>query len=76
MLKRLREHKSLQGTLLVSPALLWMIALLIIPLILVVITSLGQRDPDGNVIYGFSLENYVRLTGTTAMSPRPSEASA
>ena len=65
MLKRLREHKSLQGTLLVSPALLWMIALLIIPLILVVITSFGQRDPDGNVIYGFSFDNYVRLTGTT-----------
>jgi hypothetical protein len=30
MLKRLRERQSLQGTLLISPALLWMIVLLII----------------------------------------------
>ena len=65
MLQRLRENKSLQGTLLVSPALLWMIALLIIPLILIVITSFGQRDADGNVIYTFTLENYTRLMGYT-----------
>jgi spermidine/putrescine transport system permease protein len=63
MLKRLRENKGLQGTLLTSPALLWMIALLIIPLILIVITSFGRRDPDGNVIYTFSLDNYIRLSG-------------
>ena len=43
--------------------MLWMIALLIVPLILIVITSFGQRDPDGNVIYTFSLDNYVRLAG-------------
>ena len=65
MIQRLRERKSLQGTLLVSPALLWMIVLLIIPLILVVIISFGQRDADGNVIYTFKLDNYVRLTGYT-----------
>ncbi len=65
MLQRLRENKSLQGTLLVSPALLWMIALLIIPLILIVITSFGRRDADGNVIYTFTLENYTRLMGYT-----------
>jgi spermidine/putrescine transport system permease protein len=63
MLQKLRENKSLQGALLASPAMLWMIALLIVPLILIVITSFGQRDPDGNVIYTFSLDNYVRLSG-------------
>jgi spermidine/putrescine transport system permease protein len=63
MLQKLREHKSLQGTLLISPALLWMIVLLIIPLLLIVITSFGRRDPDGNVIYEFSADNYVRLGG-------------
>jgi spermidine/putrescine transport system permease protein len=65
MLQKLRENKSLQGTLLVSPALLWMIVLLIIPLILIVITSFGQRDADGNVIYTFTLDNYIRLMGYT-----------
>ncbi len=69
MLQRLRENKSLQGTLLVSPAILWMIVLLIIPLLLVVVTSFGGRDPDGNVIYKFSLDNYVRLTGYSPDQP-------
>jgi spermidine/putrescine transport system permease protein len=69
MLKRLREHPALQGFFLVSPALLWMIVLLIIPLLLVVVTSFGGRDPDGNVIYKFSLDNYVRLTGYSPTEP-------
>jgi spermidine/putrescine transport system permease protein len=63
VLQRLRENKSLQGTALVSPALLWMIVLLIVPLLLVVVTSFGRRDPDGNVIYTFTLDNYIRLLG-------------
>ncbi len=62
---RLRERTGLQGFLLVSPTLLWMLLLLIIPLILTVITSFGRRDPDGNVIYTFTLENYIRLLGIT-----------
>ena len=66
MLRRLRENKGLQGSLLVSPALAWMIVLLIIPLLLVVVTSFGGRDSDGNVIYKFSLDNYLRLWGYSA----------
>jgi len=63
MLKRLRENKSAQGTLLALPTTLWMLALLIIPLILTTIISFGQRSPDGNVIYSFSIDNYLRLFG-------------
>jgi len=66
MLQKLRENRKLQGTLLVSPTLLWMIGLLIIPLILTLITSFGRRDADGNVIYTFTLDNYFRLAGFTA----------
>jgi spermidine/putrescine transport system permease protein len=58
-----RSKEGRRGLLLISPTLLWMIVLLIIPLILVAITSFGQRDPDGNVIYTFTLDNYLRLTG-------------
>lgn len=65
MLRRLRENKSAQGTLLASPTLLWMIGLLIIPLILTLIVSFGKRSPDGDVIYSFSLDNYIRLFGYT-----------
>lgn len=63
MIQRLRENTRLQGFLLVLPALLWMIFLLIIPLVLTIITSFGQRDADGNVIYTFTLDNYIRLLG-------------
>ena len=63
MLKRLRENKSSQGTVLVMPTLLWMVALLIIPLILTLIVSFGRRSADGEVIYSFNLENYTRLLG-------------
>lgn len=65
MLQKLRENRSLQGSLLISPTVLVMVALLVIPLILTLITSFGQRDPDGNVIYTFTLENYIRLMGFT-----------
>jgi spermidine/putrescine transport system permease protein len=62
---KLRERTGLQGFLLVSPTLLWMVLLLVIPLTLTIITSFGQRDADGNVIYTFTLENYARLLGIT-----------
>jgi spermidine/putrescine transport system permease protein len=63
MLRKLRENKSLQGTLLISPTLVWMIVLLIIPLLLTLVISFGKRDADGGVIYTFTTENYIRLIG-------------
>lgn len=63
MLQQIRESKKLQGLLLIAPTLLWMIGLLIVPLILTLVTSFGQRDADGNVIYTFTLDNYLRLMG-------------
>src|SRR5258707_2267196 len=63
MLKRLRENKPAQGTLLIIPTLVFMIGLLIIPLILTLIVSFGHRSTDGGVIYAFSLDNYIRLLG-------------
>jgi len=65
MIQKLRENRQLQGLLLILPTMLWMIGLLIIPLLLTIITSFGQRDTDGNVIYTFTLENYARLIGIT-----------
>jgi len=63
MLRRLRENRSAQGTLLASPTVLWMTILLIIPLILTTIVSFGKRTADGGVIFSFSLANYIRLLG-------------
>ncbi len=58
-----RNKEARRGIMLISPTLLWMAGLLMIPLILVLITSFGQRDPDGNVIYTFTFDNYLRLAG-------------
>ena len=63
MLKRLRESKSAQGTLLITPTLIFMVGLLIIPLILTLIISFGERSADGNVIYTFGWHNYARIIG-------------
>lgn len=63
MLQKFRANKPLQGMMLISPTLLFMIGLLIIPLLLTVVVSFGQRDADGNVIYTFTLDNYLRLAG-------------
>jgi spermidine/putrescine transport system permease protein len=67
--QRFRDRDNQRGLLLISPTLLWMIGLLIIPLILVLITSFGRRDPDGNVIYAFDLSNYIRLMGFSISQP-------
>ena len=69
MLQRLRENKSSQGTLLALPTTLWMLALLIIPLLLTLVVSFGRRTADGNVIYTFSLDNYIRLLGFSTGPP-------
>ena len=63
MLRKLRESKGLQGLLLVTPTLIFMVGLLIIPLILTLINSFGRRSSDGGVIYAFTLDNYIRLLG-------------
>ena len=66
MLKRLRENKSAQGTLLALPTTVWMFILLILPLLLTLVISFGKRSPDGEVIFTFSLDNYIRLMGISA----------
>jgi spermidine/putrescine transport system permease protein len=61
MLQRLRENKAAQGTLLALPTTLWLFIMLIIPLALTLVISFGKRSPDGDVIFTFSLDNYIRL---------------
>jgi len=69
MLKRIRESKAAQGTLLALPTTFWLFFLLIIPLFLTLVISFGKRSPDGDVIYTFSVENYVRLFGYSTDCP-------
>ncbi len=69
MLKKLREDRPFQGTVLILPTLVFMVGLLIIPLLLTLVVSFGTRSPDGGVIYGFSLNNYLRLLGYSTNCP-------
>lgn len=69
MLQRLRENKAMQGTFLALPTTLWLFVLLIIPLFLTLVVSFGQRSPDGDVIYTFSFDNYIRLFGYSTDCP-------
>src|SRR5512138_1283249 len=63
MFQKLRENKSAQGTLLALPTTIWLFVLLIIPLLLTLVISFGRRSPDGDVIFTFTLDNYLRLLG-------------
>jgi spermidine/putrescine transport system permease protein len=58
-----------RGFWLMLPSLLWMLGLLIIPLGLVLVVSFGRRDTDGNVIFTFTLDNYLRLIGFSRAYP-------
>ncbi|HMZ08063.1 MAG TPA: ABC transporter permease [Anaerolineales bacterium] len=69
MLQRFRENKSWQGTFLALPTTLWLFVLLVIPLFLTLVISFGQRSPDGDVIFSFSLNNYTRLFGYSTDCP-------
>lgn len=60
-LNRIRESRSAQGLVLISPALGYLLLFLILPFLLVVILSFLTRGPYGNVVYRINLENYARL---------------
>lgn len=57
----LRRFSGLQGLLLVSPAALWLLLFLLVPLVLVGIYSFWTHQVGGTVLREFTLENYERF---------------
>jgi spermidine/putrescine transport system permease protein len=47
--------------LLLAPLLVWLALFVVVPALLLLGCSLGERDEFGQVLWGFSLENYLRL---------------
>jgi spermidine/putrescine transport system permease protein len=47
--------------LLLTPLLAWLALFVVVPALLLFGCSLGERDEFGQVLWGFSLENYTRL---------------
>lgn len=59
--KRLRDSQGLQALLLSSPTIFWLGLFFLLPLVMVVVVSFGQRGEFGQVVYDWTLENYTRL---------------
>lgn len=58
-LKRTRRDYGIYWT--VSPVVIWMIVLFVIPLAFVFLVSFFQRSTFGGIIYSFTIENYTRF---------------
>jgi spermidine/putrescine transport system permease protein len=59
--RTLRENSSAQGFFLISPANLYLIILVVLPLIIIAILSFLSRGAYGGIEYKFNLTNYARL---------------
>lgn len=64
LLKIIRENKVAQGLTLISPANVYLVLFMVIPLLLVAGLSFLSRGTYGDVVFRFNLENYARLFDT------------
>ncbi len=46
---------------LISPAAFWLLIFFLIPLVMVLLVSLGERGDAGQVVYSWTLKNYTRF---------------
>lgn len=58
---RRRWRSPAATALLLAPTSLWYLALLVAPLVILFVFSLGTRAPEGGYAPGVSLDNYLRL---------------
>ncbi len=62
---RLRGHDFAVANLLMAPTVLWLVLFLILPLGVILVYSFGSRGTYGDVILGFSFDNYLRAFNPT-----------
>ncbi|MES2695431.1 MAG: ABC transporter permease [Verrucomicrobiota bacterium] len=55
------QRPGLLAWLLLAPLLVWLLAFVVAPALILVAYSFAERDEIGRVIFGFSLENYRRV---------------
>ncbi len=48
---------------LISPAALWLLIFFLVPLVMVLLVSFGERGDAGQVVYSWTAKNYVRFFG-------------
>jgi spermidine/putrescine transport system permease protein len=61
LLKGKAARPNAGAILLLAPMLLWMLAFIVAPTVLMLVYSFAQRDELGEVVYTFTLENYRRM---------------
>lgn len=61
LLRRFQASESAAVASLVSPAALWLLVFFLIPLIIVLLVSFGERGEAGQVVYSWTLKNYLRF---------------
>jgi spermidine/putrescine transport system permease protein len=61
LLRRLRGSSSAPVLGLISPAALWLLIFFLIPLVMVLLVSFGERGETGQVVYTWTLKNYTRF---------------
>lgn len=58
---KLDSEKRIGALVTVLPVVIWMLAFFIIPLVLIVVVSFCTRGEVGDVVYNFTLSNYIKL---------------
>ncbi len=61
VIERMRRSKSFQVASLLSPSAAWLLVFFLLPLVMVLLVSLGKRGDMGQVVYDWNLDNYVRF---------------
>jgi spermidine/putrescine transport system permease protein len=61
LLRRFRSSSSGPVLGLISPAALWLLIFFLVPLVMVLLVSLGERGEAGQVVYSWTLKNYTRF---------------
>lgn len=51
----------MKGRLILLPAGLWLAVFMVLPLAILLVYSLGERDELGRIVYGFHPDNYIRF---------------
>ncbi len=59
--ERMRRSRSIQILSLLSPSAAWLVVFFLLPLVMVLLVSLGKRGPMGGVVYDWNLDNYIRF---------------
>jgi spermidine/putrescine transport system permease protein len=57
----MRRSKRVQVLSLLSPSALYLLVFFLLPLVMVLLVSLGKRGPMGGVVYDWNLDNYIRF---------------